>query len=144
MFLALKPSFSTWWNWNRFSIVWPICTYAGIAVIPTGSKVMADCSVTHRTSPSNFWWAYMFTYYFFCLKIMFPSLTTGTACFNCGINKLSVGKLLRCIALGKAKCCCWWEPYMSLVECCNCRNWHRTNSRLVFAPWQEVAFQYIL
>jgi len=35
---------------NRFSVVRPIRPYAGLRVTPCGSKIMADCYFTHRTS----------------------------------------------------------------------------------------------
>ena len=37
----------------------PTRPYAGLPVTPCGSKVMADCRVTHHTSPCFFWWAYI-------------------------------------------------------------------------------------
>ena len=44
---------------NRFSIASPTRPYAALPVVPLGSKVMADCRVTHYTSPCFFWWAYI-------------------------------------------------------------------------------------
>ncbi len=39
---------------NRFSIASPTRPYAALPIVPLGSKVMADCRVTHYTSPCFF------------------------------------------------------------------------------------------
>ena len=77
-FYKISPIFQTFWVFrpinlfsphkspiNRFSIVRPICPYVGLPVTPCDSKVMTDCCITHFTSPSFFWLAYICTQYFF-------------------------------------------------------------------------------
>ena len=44
---------------NRFAFHRPTCPFSGLPIVPIGSKVMADCHVTHHTSPCFFWWAYI-------------------------------------------------------------------------------------
>ena len=53
---------------NRFSIAWPTCPFAGLLISPIGSKVMADCRVTHRTSPCFFVGLHIVPYYFVLLS----------------------------------------------------------------------------
>ena len=55
---------------SRFPIAWPACPYAGLHIISLGSKVMADCRVTHRTSLSFFG---KLTYLPTIFWMMFPS-----------------------------------------------------------------------
>ena len=59
----------------------PTRPYAGLPVVPCGYKVMADCRVSHHTSPCFFWWAYilydiLYGIFMSCstTKMMFPSL----------------------------------------------------------------------
>ena len=47
---------------NRFSIVRPTRPHAGLPIIPCGSKVMAECWVTHHTSPCFYRRAYIVSY----------------------------------------------------------------------------------
>ncbi len=51
VFIPLNPFYPHKFCLNRFSIMRPICPYAGFPVILCSSKVMADCRITHCTSP---------------------------------------------------------------------------------------------
>ena len=72
-FQAFEPIFSSWVSFNKILIVWTTCPYAGLFVIPCGSKVMADCWVTHHTSPCFLRWAYTVSCNFL-MKKMFATL----------------------------------------------------------------------
>ncbi len=54
VFEPLNPSFLPKCTGNIFAFHRPICLYAGLPVVPLGSKAKADCRVSHFTSPCSF------------------------------------------------------------------------------------------
>ena len=89
----LKPDFLPECNENRFSISWPICSYAELQVIPIASKVMAGCGVTHWTS-SHFLVGLHIYLLFFC--IMFPSSHQPLEWLVPGVGTIATNNGCRC------------------------------------------------
>ena len=123
-------------NWNRFSIACPICPYAGLPVITIGSKVMADCCITHQISPRNFWWAY--------IHIIFLCTTKWDASIDwlvqiVGIiatNNWHTCKICT-TSIVVTRCCCR-GMHAALVECFIGQRWHRTNLQLFCCEGQTL------
>ena len=76
VFEPLNPSFLPKCTGKRFTFHRSICPYAGLPVVPLGSKVTADCRVSNYTSPRFFGGPTYLGSIFSCSTIakMFPLL----------------------------------------------------------------------
>ncbi len=123
-FLALKPLFLPKCIGNRFAFNRPICPYAGLPVVPLGSKVTADYRVSHYTSPC-FFGGLTYLHSIF----LFPSSSRSPDGLVQGIGPIATNK--ECIC-GKYCYSCSNALLLARTsrDCCVCKEWLRTNSRL--------------
>ena len=80
----LNPSFLLKCTGNRFAFHRPTRPYAGLLIVPLGSKVMADCHISHYPSPSFFGGlTYCMTY---CMALFCPDIQQKL-CYLCSHHR---------------------------------------------------------
>ncbi len=120
VFILLNPYSPRKFIINRFSVVRPICPYVWLPVTPCGSKVMADCCVSHYTSPCFLVGLDIYVVIFFCstTKASFLRSHHNGSFQLLVLLPYHMGAHVMYTALVVGTCCCWRGPCMALVYCC--------------------------